>query len=119
MEVAMTFILAVLSCICGNDLIVVFFLTLACKLLVAGCIKDIHISTTYLYTQLVLVTVSVVVMVIGSVIPEVSTIANGVMTVVYAFINTNAMTETEYQEWLDLFKRIVVTDDSVIIYLKG
>lgn len=115
----MAFILAALNCICGNDLIVVFFLTLSCKLLVAGCIKDIHISTAYLYTQLVLVTISVVVMVIGSVIPEVSTIINGMMTVVYAFVNSNAMTETEYQEWLDSFKRVVVTENSVLIYLKG
>jgi hypothetical protein len=117
-EILIAFLLVILFDIVNNDLVVVFLITIQTRLFLAVVIKDIHITTTYLYAQLILTLLVIICIVIATIFPILASIITKICPIIITFINSNAMKEEEYQKWLIFVKRVTMIHNDVIVYLE-
>ena len=109
-------LLLVLEC-ANNDWVVVLLVTLQVRVFLAY-IKNIHITTGYLYAQLILVLFIIVSMAIATVVPVWALVIDKVCPIVLTYLNMNVMTEDEYQKWLSFVKRVIMMGNDLIVYVE-
>lgn len=93
-----------------------FALTLQTRLFVAYYIKNIYLNIDYLYIQLGFAILTVISSIIGMYSPLLSSIINGILPILIAYVNTVSIKEEEYYEWIEMIKNTTVIDNKVIQY---